>query len=435
MTKRDGVRQYTEAGLLFAAALAGGTLLYCVTCNVQNVYLIYGAGCFFTATLLGFIWVLADPERIRSTNTDKMLSLASKMLEYVGSGLDYESAQKVCDLLLPATSGVAVAITGTKNILGYAGVSEDGVNPSGKEVRTQATKDTIADGQTRVMMSAKEIGFSADVKEIKAAIIVPLKVSGKVEGTLKFYYASPRDVNDIQRSIAEGFGDILSTQMAASALEQQKKLATSMELKALQTQINPHFLFNTLNTIAAFIRMDPNKARVLIREFATFYRKTLEDTGDLIELNREVDQVKRYFTFETARFGEDRLELVVDIPEDLEDILIPSFLIQPIVENSVRHGRPIDGKLTITVTARAEGSDLVIVIKDDGVGMSEETRKNIMNAKSDSGLGIAVRNINERVHGYFGDESSMTYSGEVGVGTTVQLYLKDGVTKEHGVIL
>ena len=92
------------------------------------------------------------------------------------------------------------------------------------------------------------------------------------------------------------------------ALEEQTKLATSMELKMLQSQINPHFLFNTINTIASFIRTDPNKARTLLREFAVFYRRTLEDAADLILLDREIEQTQRYFTFEVARFGEDRLE-------------------------------------------------------------------------------------------------------------------------------
>ena len=97
----------------------------------------------------------------------------------------------------------------------------------------------------------------------------------------------------------------------------------------------------------------------------------------------------------------------------------------------MRHGRRAGEKLTITVSARAKGDDLIITVKDDGVGMTEEQRQNIMHAKSTSGLGIAVKNINERVRGYFGPESTMTYGGEAGVGTTVELYLKDGVGKKY----
>lgn len=100
--------------------------------------------------------------------------------------------------------------------------------------------------------------------------------------------------------------------MAAVEMETQRKLATSMELKMLQTQINPHFLFNTINTIASFIRTDPMKARTLLREFAVFYRRTLEDSTERISLARELDQVQRYFNFELARFGDARLAFEVD---------------------------------------------------------------------------------------------------------------------------
>lgn len=426
---RDNQVIFYEFILVAVAAMSAATLIWFSVSDNSSLWGIWISGVVFTAALLGFILVAADPNRVRAANTNKMLTLASQMLSTMGQGLNSESATKVCELLLPATSGVAVAITDKETILGYVGVSEDG-NPAGKEIRTQATKDTVRDGKTRMMKSAEEIGFESHVREIKAAIIVPLTVSGEVKGTLKFYYSSPHHMNETQKSIAEGFGEILSTQMAVAELEEQKKMATTMELRILQTQINPHFLFNTLNTIAAFIRMDPNKARVLLRDFATFYRKTLEDSGDLIELNKEVDQVKRYFSFELARFGEESLELVVNIPDELGNMLIPAFLIQPIVENSVRHGRKANEKLVIQVSAVEDGDDLHIYIKDNGVGMTEEQRRNIMHAKSTSGLGIAVKNINERVKGYFGSESTMKYTGEEGVGTTVELYLKGGMKRE-----
>ena len=368
-------------------------------------------------------------DHIRASITREMLKFTSKTLEYLSEegGLTFKSAQAICDMLLPGINGVAVAITDTTTILGYAGLSEDG-NPSGRPIRTQATRDTIADGQKRIMLTAQDIGFKGNVEEIQAAIIVPLKVSKQVVGTLKFYYRNPDSINEVQQTIAEGFGDLVSTQLAASQLEEQRRLATSYELKALQAQINPHFLFNTLNTISAFIRMDPDKARRLLREFAVFYRKTLENSDDLIELSRELEQTNRYFGFELARFGEDKLSLTVNLPDELADVPVPAFMVQPIVENSVRHARHDDGSLHITINVHAEGDDLYIVIADDGVGMSEEKRQNIMHAKSTSGLGIAVRNINDRVTGYFAPGSNMSYESEEGKGTTVTLFLKGALT-------
>ena len=367
-------------------------------------------------------------DHIRATITKKLLEFTSKTLEYLSEegGLTFKSAQAICEMLRPGINGVAVAITDTTTILGYAGASEDG-NPSGRAIRTQATRDTVADGQKRIMLTAEDIGFKGNVEEIQAAIIVPLNVSKQVVGTLKFYYANPESIDEAQQYIAEGFGKLISTQLAAAALEEQRRLTTSYELKALQAQINPHFLFNTLNTISAFIRMDPKKARELLREFAVFYRKTLENADDLIELSRELEQTQRYFMFELARFGEDKLSLTVNLPEELADIPVPAFMVQPIVENGVRHARHTDGSLNINIDVHADGNDLYIVIADDGVGMSEEKRQNIMHAKSTSGLGIAVRNINDRVTGYFAPGSSMTYKSTLGKGTTVTLYLKDAL--------
>ncbi len=373
-------------------------------------------------------------EHIRASIISRMLEFTRKTLEYLNeeNGLTFKSAQSICDLLLPGIGGNAVAITDRATILGYAGVSEDG-NPSGRAIRTQATRDTVADGQPRVMHSAREIGFTTEVREIQAAIIVPLKVSNQVVGTLKFYYKEPDATTEVQRRIASGFGDIISTQLAAQAFEAQKKLATSMELKALQAQINPHFLFNTLNTISAFIRIEPEKARQLLREFAVFYRKTLEDSDDLIELERELEQTRRYFGFELARFGEDKLSLTINLPPELASVPVPAFMVQPIVENSVRHARPVRRSLNIRIDVHTEGNDLYIVIADDGVGMSEEKCRNIMHAKSTSGLGIAIRNINDRVTGYFAPGSKMSYESELGKGTTVTLYLKDALALNNDI--
>jgi two-component system sensor histidine kinase LytS len=247
-------------------------------------------------------------------------------------------------------------------------------------------------------------------------------VGTRVEGTLKFYYREPKKITETQRSIAHGFAQLLSTQLAAAEMENQHKLAVSMELKMLQTQINPHFLFNTINTIASFIRTDPAKARTLLREFAVFYRRTLEDSTERISLARELDQVQRYFNFELARFGENRLGLEVEAAPELRDMLVPPFLVQPLVENAIKHAMPSEGKLVIRVVAYAEGDDVLIVVSDNGVGMTEETCANITQVESSStGLGIAVKNVHDRMLGYFGPNAEMVYTSQLGEGTQVTL--------------
>ncbi len=282
-----------------------------------------------------------------------------------------------------------------------------------------------------MLFTPEEIGFPDGAHGICAAIIVPLTIGKEVEGTLKFYYRRASHISETQKSIAVGFGQVLSTQLAAAAMEEKAALATKMELKMLQSQINPHFLFNTINTIASLTRTDPVQARTLLREFAKFYRSTLEDSADLIVFQREVEQTQRYFMFELARFGEDRLELVCDVDPDVADLMTPPFIMQPLVENAVRHALPSEGKLTIHVSGQRSGDDVVLSVSDDGNGMTEEARQNILHPESSTGMGIAVGNVHDRICGYYGQGSRMEVESELGRGTTVRLVLAGAALHEH----
>ena len=386
-------------------------------------------GIVFTLAVAMFMWLVLDPDEHAARQSDELLNLASKMLEASQQGLTQEAAQQICELLLPATPAIAVAITDREVILGYAGYNAE-TNQAGTPIRTTATHETIADGQPRVLRRIDDIGgLPMSSARINAAIVQPLYIGRTIEGTLKFYYRRDRQINQTQESVAHGFAELLSTQMAANALEEQTQLATSMELKALQAQINPHFLFNTLNTIASLIRTDPANARELLRDFAAFYRSTLEDSEDLIELERELKQVERYVSFQVARFGEERLQLEISVPEEMNTLLVPSFMIQPLVENSVVHAMRAEGKLTVRVTGAFAGENVIICVIDDGVGMDAETLDSMMSKESDTGLGIAVKNVKDRINGYFGPGSSMEVESELGEGTTVTFTLNRAIAE------
>ena len=410
-------------------ALAGLVIIWNLVTPEANVLVLFIAGVVFTLAITVLIRLLMDPDSVRARQSNAVLQLASQTLEAMGEGLDAKSSQRICSLLMPSTAAIAVAITDDHSILGYAGY-EESHNPTGAIIRTQATYATLADGKTRVLFTPEEIGFPNGAHGINAAIIVPLAVGKDVKGKLKFYYRSANHISETQKSIAVGFGQLLSTQMAASALEEQTALATKMELKMLQSQINPHFLFNTINTIASLTRTDPAQARTLLREFAKFYRSTLEDSRDLIEFQREVEQTQRYFMFELARFGEDRLELICDIQPEVNEMMVPPFLLQPLVENAVRHAMPSEGKLTIRVTGMRTGDDVIVSVIDDGNGMTQEACQNILHPSSTQGMGIAVGNVHDRICGYFGPGTRLEAESELGKGTTVRLVLVDGAIRQ-----
>ena len=417
-----------------------GVVIMCCTYVVLSIIAIYSV--FFTdgnsSPVIGVVAIVGmavlslvalvisgEGVHVRANTNNRTLALASETVTFMRQGLNQDSAQAVCELLLPAVSAVSVAITDRDVILGFIGADWENHQPN-TSIKTQVTLETLEDGETRVVETATALGFMGDGAKIKGAIIVPLIVHKNIVGTLKFYYTSAARMNEEQISMAEGFAQLLSTQLSLSYLEQQSELAARMELRALQAQINPHFLFNTINTIASYTRTDPAKARTMLREFAVYYRRMLENSEDLIPLSSEMDQTDRYLMFQRARFGEESVELELKGDAELKDLRVPAFILQPIVENAVGHGRREDGSpLHIVIELMREGDSAIIKVSDDGVGIKPERLEGIMQGGSETGMGIALKNVNARLKGFFGSLSGLHIESEYGVGTTVYLSLYD----------
>ena len=402
-----------------------------------------------------------SPDRLRAVQTKRTLSLASRTLEYMRGGLSPENCQEVCGILLPETQATAVAMTDDKVVLGYAGEYADAF-PIGSPIHTAATHRVLESQKTEVFTQSSAFGMrspkdgermapsqltpaikaaqdiaskyvppeeAADIGAttslIPAGIVAPLIVRGVSVGTLKMYYEAPHLIDETQCAIAEGLAELLSTQLSIAELDRQVELATKAQLRALQSQINPHFLFNTINTIASLIRTEPMRARGLLREFAAFYRQTLENSDDLIPLERELQQTSRYLGFETARFGDERIDTTVGVEPGLEDVRVPSFIIQPIVENSVNHAMRPEGTLHLRIEVRTDGEDVEILVSDDGIGMSDERARRLVQeaGASAKGAGIALRNVDGRLRAAFGPHAGVEVKSEPEVGTVVTLHL------------
>jgi len=369
--------------------------------------------------------MMSRPDHVRALQSDSMLNIASESLPFLRQGLEEETAGKVCRIVLAETEAAAVAITDRERVLGFAGVGEEH-HLVGGPIITRATQEALDLDAPQVLQTKEEIGCPEPACRLRSAIVVPLEMRDEPVGTLKFYYTSDKYLNETQLAMAEGLARLLSTQLALSELDRQTELATEMELKALQAQINPHFLFNTINTIAAFIRTDPGEARRLLRQFGTFYRRTLEQAEALVTLERELEFVETYVELEQARFG-DRLEVVEDIDPVARAYPFPAFMLQPLVENAVGHGmRPEGGTLHVQIRATMSDNELVVSIIDDGVGISAERLPSVFEPSGSKGLGIALRNVRDRLTGYFGRESRMVIYSTEGEGTTVELVIPLG---------
>ena len=359
------------------------------------------------------------PDHLCAQQSQTILEIANDSIGYLRRGLTPETAEAVCRLVLERTDASAVAITDRQTVLGFAGVGEDH-HTVGGPIITAATMEALNQNEHQVLESRDEIGCPEPTCLLKAAIVVPLEVRGAAVGTLKFYYTSARKLKETSIALAEGLAQLLSTQLELSELERQTELATQMELRALQAQINPHFLFNTLNTIAHFIRTDPVEARRLLREFAAFYRRTLEHGDELITVEREIEYTNTYINLEKARFG-DKLLVYEDVETAAMSVPLPAFVVQPVVENSIQHGLRADRPLEIRIGSRLDEGCLTLCVADDGVGISAEELPHVLEPGYGGGLGIALKNIDDRLKGHFGPRSGLAIRSAQGSGTTVDL--------------
>jgi two-component system LytT family sensor kinase len=189
--------------------------------------------------------------------------------------------------------------------------------------------------------------------------------------------------------------------MEVSRVEQIKEEANKAELKALQTKINPHFLFNALNAIASTTRKNPEKARELIINLSNFMRHNLELSDEFIEIHKELQQVKDYVEIEKARFGS-RLQVNYDIDEEVS-VKIPSLLIQPLVENAINHGvLKTKGPGTVTISVQDLGDQVRISVKDTGIGIDEGIIRNLYHDQVPAHK-IGLYNVHQRVKLIYGE--------------------------------
>ena len=202
-------------------------------------------------------------------------------------------------------------------------------------------------------------------------------------------------------------------------LEEQERLLAEARLAALTSQINPHFLFNTLNSVSSLIRTDPNQARVMVVRLSKVLRRLLRKHENFSTLRDELSFIEDYLSIEVIRFGE-KLRFEKDVAPDALDMLVPSMLLQPLVENSIKHGlsNKVEGG-SIRIAARRSESHLQVTVEDDGVGIPESKLNTLLDR------GIGVTNVHERLKVLFGSEYRMWVESQPGHGTRIQIEMPE----------
>ncbi|MBE1877201.1 histidine kinase [Myceligenerans pegani] len=372
------------------------------------------------------------------------------------SGLTADAARRTADLLRPLLGGDAVAITDTERILAFVGPGEDH-HRAGGPVRASVTLKAIASGRTATSRSTAELGCGEPDCPLAGAVAAPLMVADRVVGALVVLRTGPEPAG---RGQVEDMAGILSLHLELAEADRERELAADARLHALRAQINPHFLFNVLNTIASKSRTDPEEARALLLRLSDFFRYAVRQDGQLAEFAQEYFFVRTYLTLEQARFG-DRLRVRYDIDPQVLTAHVPVLTIQPLVENAVKHGLAdkVDGG---TVTLRARVDPLTrttsIRVSDDGVGMAPEVLERLdgphLTAIPDGGrkgkagggerdrardhepgdgdgtdggrahhlhTGVGLRNISQRLTSLFGERFSLDVRSTPHEGTVVDL--------------
>jgi len=208
-------------------------------------------------------------------------------------------------------------------------------------------------------------------------------------------------------------------------LQEQEKLLLEAKIEALKSQINPHFLFNTLTSISSLIRSQPDTARMLIIKLSGLLRRLLRSHEHFITLREELESIDEYLDIEVVRFGP-KLVVCKDIAADTLDVVVPSMILQPLVENSIKHG--LSRKLgtgTITIRSRRDQGRAIIEVEDDGLGFMLERLDEPMS----SGIGLA--NVRERLHVIYGAASQLKMSSEPGHGTRARIEMPELTAAEQ----
>ena len=203
-------------------------------------------------------------------------------------------------------------------------------------------------------------------------------------------------------------------------LKEQKRLVLEARFDALQRQINPHFLFNTLNSIASLVRFRPEMAREMIVQLGNILRALLKDHDSYVPFREELTFTDDYLGIEVVRFGAEKLRVIKEIDPRTLELLVPCMLLQPLIENSIKHG--LEPRLqggTITLRSRIEGAKMVVEVEDDGVGMAEGRAREV--GFVSRGAGIGMRNVCERLEVLYGNSALFEVFSRPGRGTRVTL--------------
>ncbi|QTF06769.1 sensor histidine kinase [Brenneria izadpanahii] len=340
-------------------------------------------------------------EKYTSAFSAKALKIAARAEGTLRQGFNQQNSMRVARILYEELGVGAVAITDREKLLAFIGLGDDH-HTVDSPITSLHTHRAIEKNQV-VYADGNEVPYTCSISsscKLGSTLVIPLRgEEQRVIGTIKLYEPKNKLFSSINRTLGEGIAHLLSAQILAGRFERQKQLLAQSEIKLLHAQVNPHFLFNALNTLSAVIRRNPDHARQLVLSLSTFFRKNLKRSNDEVSLSDELEHVNAYLEIEKARFA-DHLTVDITLPDALLEARLPAFSLQPIVENAIKHGisQMIDVG-HIHISGRLHANTLELTVEDnagmyqpptggDGLGMNLVDRR--IKARYGTHFGITV---------------------------------------------
>lgn len=369
-----------------------------------------------------------EEDKIGALQAQRTLQVADKTLALLRQGLTRQSAEKVAREILRTTRVAAVAITDKNTVLAHVGAGSSH-HVCGQSIQTKATREVLENKEVKIAMTKEEIGCTEPNCTLRSAIIVPLMRKQEVAGVLKLYQDRTRKLSAVDLELVRGLGILISTQLELAELEKHSRLLADAEIRALHAQINPHFLFNALNTIVSFIRFRPEQARELLINLGEYFRRNLHDSSGFVTLAEELEHIEAYLAIERARFDE-KLKVEYRIEPGVERYLVPGLVLQPLVENAIKHGLlpKREGGVVRIGARRISSGTLELTVADNGVGLEKDPfvqQQNVQEGKRRlSGIGLS--NVRGRLQSIYGEPYGIAIESKKGAGTTCTITLPLG---------
>ncbi len=355
-------------------------------------------------------------------------ALAKKCLPLLKEGLHRkENIEKMAREIMEGTDWVGVMITDETTVLEWQ-QKDMKFQPKESIIFPSVAEKAMNSGKMAMLYSVPKNDPWYDWIGEYSILAEPFMINDTAIGCLLVWVKKQFVFHQSDVELLHNFGLLASSQLAMEKLEKQVQMRQKAEFQSLQFQVNPHFLFNALNTISSVCRENPTRARELLLTLAEYFRYNLGGGAYMVPLEEELEHVQDYLEIEKARF-EENLIVTYELEEDMS-ILIPTLILQPIVENAVRHGRSMDGKRVVMITVTNESECFIVKVRDKGAGFPTEVLRKL-EAGEEIGKSIGLTNVHKRMKNIYGEQNGLHIENmEDGGGCVTMRFMKGTVKRE-----